>query len=174
MPLSVYDVHAHSPLTTKHTRTHNPNSYDRSKTLKANVAISPPIMSRFDLFFVVLDECNPATDQAIARHIVGVHRQVGYGGYVRGWANRIDRLSCVTLLTPPRRTCFDLNKTPCGKKQCGDQVLTVEPPFKPDQVVPTLTYTVCMYAPVACTIRAHRRAHVYKRRSPTLPPPPKK
>lgn len=50
--------------------------YDRSKTLKANVAISPPIMSRFDLFFVVLDECNPATDQAIARHIVGVHRQV--------------------------------------------------------------------------------------------------
>jgi len=32
--------------------------YDRSKTLKANVNISAPIMSRFDLFFVVLDECN--------------------------------------------------------------------------------------------------------------------
>lgn len=57
-------------------------SYDRSKTLKANVAITPPIMSRFDLFFVVLDECNPATDQAIARHIVGVHRQVRKGGGV--------------------------------------------------------------------------------------------
>jgi hypothetical protein len=32
--------------------------YDRTKTLKANVVISAPIMSRFDLFFVVLDECN--------------------------------------------------------------------------------------------------------------------
>ncbi|KAM3567377.1 hypothetical protein VYU27_010477, partial [Nannochloropsis oceanica] len=51
--------------------------YDRSKSLKANVAISPPIMSRFDLFFVVLDECNPATDQAIAKHIVGVHQSSG-------------------------------------------------------------------------------------------------
>ncbi len=30
--------------------------YDRTKTLKANVAISAPIMSRFDLFFVILDE----------------------------------------------------------------------------------------------------------------------
>ncbi|TFJ83597.1 hypothetical protein NSK_004702 [Nannochloropsis salina CCMP1776] len=51
--------------------------YDRSKSLKGNVAISPPIMSRFDLFFVVLDDCNPATDQAIARHIVKVHRASG-------------------------------------------------------------------------------------------------
>ena len=36
--------------------------YDRSKTLKANIAISAAIMSRFDLFFVVLDECNPQID----------------------------------------------------------------------------------------------------------------
>jgi DNA replication licensing factor MCM6 len=33
--------------------------YDRTKTLKANVAVSAAIMSRFDLFFVILDECNP-------------------------------------------------------------------------------------------------------------------
>jgi DNA replication licensing factor MCM6 len=31
-------------------------------------------MSRFDLFFVVLDECNEDTDLAIATHIVNVHR----------------------------------------------------------------------------------------------------
>lgn len=49
--------------------------YDRTKTLKANVAISAPIMSRFDLFFVVLDECNPDMDEHIARHIVDVHRR---------------------------------------------------------------------------------------------------
>lgn len=45
--------------------------YDRSKTLKANIAVSAAIMSRFDLFFVILDECNPKIDEAIARHIVG-------------------------------------------------------------------------------------------------------
>jgi DNA replication licensing factor MCM6 len=44
--------------------------YDRSKTLKANIAVSAAIMSRFDLFFVILDECNPKIDEAIARHIV--------------------------------------------------------------------------------------------------------
>lgn len=36
--------------------------YDRSKTLKANVALSAPILSRFDLFFVVLDECDELAD----------------------------------------------------------------------------------------------------------------
>jgi len=48
--------------------------YDRSKTLRQNVAISPPIMSRFDLFFVILDECDEAQDESIAQHIVAVHR----------------------------------------------------------------------------------------------------
>lgn len=49
--------------------------YDRSKTLKANVTLSPAIMSRFDLFFVVLDECDPAQDRTIAQHIVKVHQR---------------------------------------------------------------------------------------------------
>ncbi|KAJ6583774.1 mis5 protein [Mycena sp. CBHHK59/15] len=48
--------------------------YDRKKTLRANVQMSPPIMSRFDLFFVVLDECDEKTDLNIAKHIVNVHR----------------------------------------------------------------------------------------------------
>jgi DNA replication licensing factor MCM6 len=48
--------------------------YDRSKTLRQNVNISPPIMSRFDLFFIVLDECDEALDTSIARHIVEVHQ----------------------------------------------------------------------------------------------------
>lgn len=47
--------------------------YDRSKTLKANITISAAIMSRFDLFFVILDECNPKIDEQIARHIVANH-----------------------------------------------------------------------------------------------------
>ena len=48
--------------------------YDRSKTLKANVALSAPILSRFDLFFVVLDECNASADLNVAKHILNVHR----------------------------------------------------------------------------------------------------
>jgi len=48
--------------------------YDRSRTLKANVAVSAPIMSRFDLFFVIIDECNAVVDEEIARHIIRTHR----------------------------------------------------------------------------------------------------
>lgn len=32
--------------------------YDRAKSLQQNIALSPPIMSRFDLFFILVDECN--------------------------------------------------------------------------------------------------------------------
>ncbi|MBW02782.1 DNA replication licensing factor MCM6, partial [Eschrichtius robustus] len=32
--------------------------YDRSKSLKQNINLSAPIMSRFDLFFILVDECN--------------------------------------------------------------------------------------------------------------------
>ena len=67
--------------------------YDRAKTLKVllcahlvdgqllrrlsgaqqNLDISAPIMSRFDLFFVVLDEQDEIIDYNIARHIINVH-----------------------------------------------------------------------------------------------------
>ncbi|KAJ1361922.1 MCM DNA helicase complex subunit mcm6 [Parelaphostrongylus tenuis] len=48
--------------------------YDRSRPLKHNVQFSAPIMSRFDLFFVLVDECNEVVDYAIARKIVENHR----------------------------------------------------------------------------------------------------
>ena len=41
---------------------------------QSNIALSAPILSRFDLFFVVLDECNPDADRQVARHILNVHR----------------------------------------------------------------------------------------------------
>ncbi|XP_041371751.1 zygotic DNA replication licensing factor mcm6-like [Gigantopelta aegis] len=47
--------------------------YDRSKSLKQNIAMSAPIMSRFDLFFILVDECNEVVDYAIARRIVDLH-----------------------------------------------------------------------------------------------------
>ncbi len=32
--------------------------YNRAKSLKHNINMSAPIMSRFDLFFILVDECN--------------------------------------------------------------------------------------------------------------------
>lgn len=49
--------------------------YDKSKSLKTNVNMSGPILSRFDLFFVVLDECDEQADYNIAQHIVRVHQK---------------------------------------------------------------------------------------------------
>ncbi|KAI9901445.1 hypothetical protein N3K66_003262 [Trichothecium roseum] len=48
--------------------------YNRKTTLRANINMSAPIMSRFDLFFVVLDECNEQVDRHLAEHIVSVHQ----------------------------------------------------------------------------------------------------
>ena len=36
--------------------------YDKSKNLQKNINISPPIMSRFDLCFVICDEANIHSD----------------------------------------------------------------------------------------------------------------
>ena len=36
--------------------------------------MTAPIMSRFDLFFVIVDECNEVSDYNIASHITGMHR----------------------------------------------------------------------------------------------------
>ncbi|KAI1757191.1 MCM2/3/5 family-domain-containing protein [Xylaria castorea] len=47
--------------------------YNRKMTLRANINMSAPIMSRFDLFFVILDECNESVDRHLAEHIVGLH-----------------------------------------------------------------------------------------------------
>src|ERR1700743_2999110 len=49
--------------------------YDRRRTLRQNIAMTAPIMSRFDLFFVILDECNESSDYNIARHILNTHRR---------------------------------------------------------------------------------------------------
>ncbi|OJJ62119.1 hypothetical protein ASPSYDRAFT_145111 [Aspergillus sydowii CBS 593.65] len=47
--------------------------YDPKTTLRANLNFSAPIMSRFDLFFVIRDEPNAEVDRNLADHIVNVH-----------------------------------------------------------------------------------------------------
>lgn len=50
--------------------------YDKNKTLRHNLNLSAPLMSRFDLFYVVCDECDENTDRAIARHILQTHQYI--------------------------------------------------------------------------------------------------
>ncbi|KAL4931678.1 MCM DNA helicase complex subunit MCM6 [Aspergillus undulatus] len=47
--------------------------YDPRTTLRGNLNFSAPIMSRFDLFFVIRDEPNDDVDRNLADHIVNVH-----------------------------------------------------------------------------------------------------
>ncbi|GLJ17027.1 hypothetical protein SUGI_0294600 [Cryptomeria japonica] len=49
--------------------------YDKSKPLKYNVALPPPILSRFDLIYVMIDEPDDQIDHHIADHIVRVHQK---------------------------------------------------------------------------------------------------
>ncbi|EAT35274.1 AAEL012546-PA [Aedes aegypti] len=50
--------------------------YDRSKSLQQNIQLTAPIMSRFDLFFILVDECNEVVDYAIAQKIVDLHSNI--------------------------------------------------------------------------------------------------
>ncbi|PAV82377.1 hypothetical protein WR25_18445 [Diploscapter pachys] len=50
--------------------------YDRSRSLKHNINLTAPIMSRFDLFFIMIDECNEVVDYSIARRIIDNHREI--------------------------------------------------------------------------------------------------
>lgn len=47
--------------------------YNRKLGLRSNLNMTAPIMSRFDLFFVVLDDCNERIDTQLASHIVDLH-----------------------------------------------------------------------------------------------------
>merc|ERR1712193_551399 len=48
--------------------------YDKSHTLVQNLNISAPIISRFDLIHVILDEPDETVDLRLAEHIIKIHR----------------------------------------------------------------------------------------------------
>ncbi|RHW67650.1 DNA replication licensing factor MCM6 [Trypanosoma brucei equiperdum] len=48
--------------------------YDRRKPMQKNVAMTAPIMSRFDLMFVIVDESSDDADFAIADQLLRLHR----------------------------------------------------------------------------------------------------
>jgi len=50
--------------------------YEKSKPLRLNIDMPAPLMSRFDLFFILVDDCNEVTDYAIARRIIDLHTKL--------------------------------------------------------------------------------------------------
>jgi len=49
--------------------------YDKTKSLRANLTITPAIMSRFDLMYIVLDKNDADIDESVARYIVSLHQK---------------------------------------------------------------------------------------------------
>lgn len=47
--------------------------YDKSKSLKQNINLSAPIMSRFDLFFIICDESNEIADMHLSEFVLNMH-----------------------------------------------------------------------------------------------------
>ncbi|PFH37584.1 putative replication licensing factor [Besnoitia besnoiti] len=47
--------------------------YDKSKSFAANVNLPPPLLSRFDLFFTLIDEADEERDRAIFEHVASYH-----------------------------------------------------------------------------------------------------
>jgi DNA helicase MCM8 len=47
--------------------------YDKSKALNRNLNISQPLLSRFDLIFLLLDEPNKDMDQFLSEHVILMH-----------------------------------------------------------------------------------------------------
>ncbi|KAH9257592.1 hypothetical protein BASA81_004041 [Batrachochytrium salamandrivorans] len=48
-------------------------TYKRHKTLLENLNLPAPLLSRFDIVFLMLDQGDARKDQVLARHIIGMH-----------------------------------------------------------------------------------------------------
>ncbi|EOB13905.1 DNA replication licensing factor MCM6, partial [Nosema bombycis CQ1] len=55
--------------------------YDKRKTLRQNINLSQPIMSRFDLYFVLIDDVDKENDTNIANHVLHNHEM--YADFTR-------------------------------------------------------------------------------------------
>ena len=50
--------------------------YEKRKSQKQNVDMSAPLMSKFDLLFIIVDDCNEVTDHNNARRIIDQHTKL--------------------------------------------------------------------------------------------------
>ena len=53
--------------------------YNRSKSVSENIQLSSPLLSRFDLVFVLVDDANETADEALSHHVMRLHAQLAQG-----------------------------------------------------------------------------------------------
>ena len=56
--------------------------YDISKTIQENIKMSGPLLSRFDLLFLLLDKSDQTHDQRLSRHVLGMLDQYRFGSNI--------------------------------------------------------------------------------------------
>lgn len=54
--------------------------YDRSKTVVENLRMSAPLLSRFDLVFIILDKPDEERDRQLSTHVMGLHHRAASAG----------------------------------------------------------------------------------------------
>lgn len=55
--------------------------YDPSRAVTDNIRLPPPLLSRFDLIYLVLDKPNERLDRRLARHLVAMYGGEGVRGF---------------------------------------------------------------------------------------------
>jgi DNA helicase MCM8 len=56
--------------------------YDRSKSVSENVKLGMPLLSRFDLVFILIDSPDTTHDTLLSHHVINMHR---INGNLEGW-----------------------------------------------------------------------------------------
>ncbi len=77
--------------------------YDRTKSLAENVRLSAPLLSRFDLVFILLDRPDVEQDARLSEHVVKQHGRNAFGSSSSSSSGKKRRHDDdILLCTPPR------------------------------------------------------------------------
>ena len=70
-------------------------AFNRHESVSENVALSGPLLSRFDVVLVLLDDKDPGWDDAISSHIIRSHQAAGAGtrAHQVRWSERQARVA---------------------------------------------------------------------------------
>ncbi|KAG0435268.1 DNA replication licensing factor mcm6 [Dictyocoela muelleri] len=109
--------------------------YDRKKTLRQNINLSAPIMSRFDLYFVLIDEMNEQQDRNIAMHILNNHSQLSKDTQIEGY---------FTLDEVKLYLRYVKRRTPQISPEVREYIKKKYVQLRQDSLVHTQNYKICV------------------------------
>ena len=92
--------------------------YDRSKTIAENLKISPALLSRFDLIFILLDKPDEALDKRLSEHVMALHGNHGGEGSNKRTAVEKDNEGMIVWQSKPIRGATQQTSSQVGKTLC--------------------------------------------------------